>query len=494
MTAAVDELTEAIRRGPKGPHVGAFFDFDGTLIEGYSARALYARRLRSFEVGPDELLRIALAAVRGPLDEAGFTSLLETGLRGWAGRTEEELLALGRELFASEIAGSLFHSAWRLVRTHVNQGHTVVIATSATRLQVQPMADELGVEHVLCTELEQEGGVVTGHVAGRALWGDGKLAAVTAFAAGHGIDLTVSHAYANGDEDVPFLGAVGYPHPVNPQPVLATEARRREWPALEFTRRHNQLDPLPAVRTAAMFGTLFATAGAGIVAGVLTRDRRYGVDLMTSLFGDVASAVGNIRVDVVGEHNAWSHRPAVFLINHQSTLVDFVVTSRVLRRGFTAVAKAEVRRMPVVGTLFGLAGVAFVDRGSSTKAISALEPAVEMLRSGTSVVIAPEGTRSFTPRVGPFKKGAFHLATAAGVPIVPIVIRNAGEIMWRNARTAREGRIEVAVLPPIPTEGWTRTDIDAAATHVHDLYVDTLDHWPGTANAEPAEDITGSPR
>jgi putative phosphoserine phosphatase/1-acylglycerol-3-phosphate O-acyltransferase len=370
------------------------------------------------------------------------------------------------------------------VRAHQNQGHTVAIATSATRLQVAPMARELEIEQVLCTELESENGVITGRVAGRPLWGEGKIAAVREFAGRNDVDLRISHAYANGDEDIPLLDAVGTAHPVNPQLVLAELSGQRGWTALAFRSKRGRFDPLPAIRTAAMFGSLFAAAGAGVVAGVLTQDRRHGVDLATSLFGDVAGALGNIRVEVTGEAHAWSHRPAVFFINHQSTLIDFLVTSRVLRRGFTAVAKAEVRDMPVVGKLFDLAGVAFVDRSSTSKAISALQPAVDTLRDGTSVVMAPEGTRSMTPRIGPFKKGGFHLAVDAGVPIVPIVIRNAGEIMWRNARTAQDGTIEVVVHTPVPTAGWTRADIDIWAPRMRSLYVDTLDGWPGAEAGE----------
>ena len=475
----VDDLLESIRTGPSGPDVVAIFDFDGTLIEGYSAGALYAHRLRNFEISPDEMVRTALASLGGPLDEAGFADLMERGVRGWAGRAEDELLELGDQLFARQIGGALFHEAWRLVKAHQTQRHTVVIATSATRLQVQPMAAEMGIEHVLCTELEIEGGLITGRVAGRTLWGAGKIAAVEEFARLHDIDLQSGHAYANGDEDLPLLAAVGEPHPVNPQPLLAAEATRRGWPIVEFGARPGRLDPVPGIRTAAMFGTLFGAAGAGLVAGILTQDRRYGVDLATTLFGDIAGVLGNIRITVIGEQHAWSHRPAVFFINHQSTLIDLLVTTHVLRSGFTAVAKAEVRQMPVVGKLFGLAGVAFVDRSNTTNAISALQPAVETLQAGTSVVIAPEGTRSMTPRIGAFKKGGFHLARNAGVPIVPIVIRNAGEIMWRNARTAREGTIEVVVHPPIPTVGWERDDIDTWVPRVRRLYVETLDNWPG---------------
>jgi len=101
-------------------------------------------------------------------------------------------------------------------------------------------------------------------------------------------------------------------------------------------------------------------------------------------------------------------------------------------------------------------------------------------------VISPEGTRSVTPTVGPFKKGGFHLAMQAGVPIVPIVIRNAGEIMWRDAKIAQSGTIDVIVHPPIPTDGWTREDLDAAVANVQQLYVDTLEDWP-TARQTPID-------
>jgi putative phosphoserine phosphatase/1-acylglycerol-3-phosphate O-acyltransferase len=95
--------------------------------------------------------------------------------------------------------------------------------------------------------------------------------------------------------------------------------------------------------------------------------------------------------------------------------------------------------------------------------------------------MAPEGTRSRTPTVGPFKKGAFHLAAAAGVPVVPVVIRNAGELMWRDASLAHAGTVQVHVHPPIPTEGWTPADVDDAVADVRAIFVDTLEDWPEPA-------------
>lgn len=476
----VDELVERIRVAPRGPKVAAFFDFDGTLIQGYSAGALYAHRARNLELGPDEFVRTLRAAFSGPLDEPAFEELLLQGIRGWAGRTEDELMELGEQLFTQEIAGALFHGAWRLVRAHQNRGHTVVIATSATRMQVQPMARELGIDHVLCTELETTNGVLTGGLRGRTLWGAGKAAAVKDFARRRRIPLKNCHAYANGDEDIALLDTVGFPHPVNPATSLACHAADRGWDTLRFKTKRGRLNPLALARTAALYGGFGASVGAGAVAGVLTFDRRGGMDLATSLFGRIGASLGNIHIGVIGEQNA-TRRPAVFFINHQSTLIDALVTSRVVQRGFTVVAKAEVQQVPVLGQLLSLADVAFVDRSSTSNAISAMASAVDKLRSGISIAMSPEGTRSLSPRIGMFKKGGFHLARDAGVPIVPIVIRNAGEIMWRNAKVAQEGAIEVVVHEPVHTANWTKADLDEWVPRMRQLYVDTLDDWPGVA-------------
>jgi putative phosphoserine phosphatase/1-acylglycerol-3-phosphate O-acyltransferase len=475
----VEDVIADIKAGPDGPEVAAFFDFDGTLIQGYSANALIAHRARNFEYGPDEFVRTALAVLGGPLDEAGFKNLMLQGIQGWVGRTEDELMELGEQLFAQDIAGALFHGTWRLVRAHQTKGHTVVVATSATRMQVQPMARELGIEHVLCTELETENGVITGGLNGRPPWRSGKAAAVRGFAKSEGIALNRCHAYANGDEDIPFLEAVGNPHPVNPGSDLARHAAKRGWPVLRFHGKRGRFHPMALARTTGLLGGFATALGVGAVAGVLTQDRRGGVDLATSLFGRLGGQLANIRFDVIGEQNT-TRRPAVFFINHQSTLIDMLVTTHVVQRGFTVVAKAEVKQMPVIGQLFSLANVAFVDRSDTSKAVSALQPAVDRLRDGLSIAMSPEGTRSFSPKIGAFKKGGFHVARDAGVPIVPIVIRNAGEIMWRNAKVVQEGTIEVVVHEPLPTANWTKADLDAWVPRTRQLYVDTLDDWPGT--------------
>jgi putative phosphoserine phosphatase / 1-acylglycerol-3-phosphate O-acyltransferase len=474
----LDARLDAIRSGPQGPSIGAFFDLDGTTISGYSATALYSHRLRSLEIGPAEVLHTMRASLGGPLSEDRFVELITHGIAGWAGRSEKDIEELGERLFRESIAGNLFHETWRLVKAHQQQGHTVAIATSATRFQAAPLARELEIEHVICTELEAKDGLMTGELAGRTLWGEGKLAGVRSFAEDHHIDLTTAFAYANGDEDIPLLDAIGNPCAVNPQAELAKAAIRRDWPILEFRKRPGKLDPMPAVRTAAIYGTIIGAGAAGIAIGALSRSRRRGIDLATSIVGQVGGALADVDVKVTGERHLWSHRPAVFMINHQSSLIDLLVTTTLLRGGFTAVAKQEAAGIPVIGQLLTMADFAFIDRSSSKQAKEALAQALDRLNAGTSIVISPEGTRSYTPTIRQFKKGGFHLAMQAEVPIVPIVIRNAGELMARSARLARPGTVEVVVLEPIPTAGWTKADLDDAVVRVQNLYRDTLVNWP----------------
>jgi len=93
-------------------------------------------------------------------------------------------------------------------------------------------------------------------------------------------------------------------------------------------------------------------------------------------------------------------------------------------------------------------------------------------------MIAPEGTRLDTTSVGPFKKGPFRMAMAVGIPVVPIVIRNAEIIAARNSTTMNPGTVDVAVFPPISVSDWTVETLADRIAEVRQLYVDTLADWP----------------
>jgi HAD superfamily hydrolase (TIGR01490 family) len=472
------DLLDDVAAGPQGPEVGAFFDFDGTLIDGYSLGVFARHHVRSGHVTPTDLGRMLLIGMRGVTSEEDFERFFVLGMRAWAGRGEDELAELGERLWRQAVAGSLYPEAWRLVAAHRRAGHTVVFASSATRFQVEPAARAMGVPHVLVTPVGFADGLATGRPGGPPLWRSGKAAAVRAFAPEHGVDLARSYAYSNGDEDVPFLRTVGRPRALNPERGLAAEAAEQGWPIVRFRPRGRGGPREVARAVGAVAGTLggFGTGLAlGAVNGLLGQgSRRDAVDLGIGLAGDLGAALAGVRLDVRGAEHLAARRPAVYLFNHQSQL-DVVVLAKLLRGGFTAVAKKEAAAIPGFGAAFRLADVAFVDRGDTASAKAALEPAVQRLREGVSLVIAPEGTRSVTPALGPFKKGAFHVAMQAGVPIVPIVIRNAGELMWRGASTIREGVVEVVVLPPVPTDGWRVEDLDEHVAAVRAQYLEALD-------------------
>ena len=227
---------------------------------------------------------------------------------------------------------------------------------------------------------------------------------------------------------------------------------------------------------------MLASFGAGIGIGLLNRNRQDAVNLTMGMGSDAALALAGIRLNITGEAHLWSDRPAVFIFNHQSILDGFVVM-KLLRQNVTGVAKKEVAKQPGFGQFARLANMAFIDRGNTRGAKQALAPVVERMREGYSIAIAPEGTRSATPAVGKFKKGAFHMAMQGEVPIVPIVIRNAGQLLWRGSTFMRSGTLDVAVLPPISVADWTAEDLNERVAEVRQLFVSTLARWPSRAVA-----------
>ena len=211
----------------------------------------------------------------------------------------------------------------------------------------------------------------------------------------------------------------------------------------------------------------------GLPAAALDGSWRRAVNIATATWGELGAALAGVDVRVVGEEHLWSQRPAVFTFSHQSG-IDMLLIAKLLRRDVVAVAKQELRSNPIWGPVFALAGTVFIDRFNRDKAIDALQPAVDALRQGLSLAIAPEGTRSPTPRLGRFKKGAFHLAMAANVPIVPIVFRNALDALAKHALIVRSTVIEAVVHPPIATDTWTADNLDDKIASVRRLYLETL--------------------
>jgi putative phosphoserine phosphatase/1-acylglycerol-3-phosphate O-acyltransferase len=473
---SIEERLAAVEAAPEGPGVAAIFDFDGTVIDGYSASALMKDRFRKRDIGVMEMAGLTLVGLKGAVGKGSFDELMRVGVRALKGRKASDLDALGRRLARSVTGGWLFDEAFLLIQAHQRRGHTVAVASSALPFQIEPLISELDVEHVLCTRPSVVDGVLDGGIQDDAiLWGQGKADAVEAFAAAQDVDLAESFGYANGAEDLEFLSAVGRPVAVNPHDDLRAAAVRQGWPSERFAPKP-PLNVVDKARSLAAYTSMATSFGVGLGLGVLNRDRKVAVDVSLDVGSRLALAFAGVRLDVEGEEHIWSHRPAVFIFNHQSW-VDGLIVMRLLRQDMTGVAKASVAKQPGIGQFARLAGLAFVERDGKGDPKKVLDPVVARLDDGLSIVLSPEGTRSTTRRLGPFKKGAFHMARQAGVPIVPIVLRNAGALQWRGDGFIRRGTVDVKVLPPQPTTDWTVEGIPDEVERIRGLFQQTLDDW-----------------
>ena len=465
-------LTSAIDKGPAGAHIGAFFDLDRTLVAGFSAVAFVRELVRSGKIGLGGGMEALTAATRFQLGGIGFSGFVTETLGSLRGTQESELLSMGERLFNEQLAAAVYPESRALVEAHQRKGHTVAVVSSALRYQIEPLAADLAIDHIMCTRLEIKDGLVTGEVVHPTCYGTGKAIAARAFVEQRGIDLSQSYFYTDSDEDLPLLDIVGRPRPINPNRALRALAARRGWPVQHFTSRGTPTQS-ELMRTALALGSVVPSFLLGMPAALATRSWRYGVNLAMSTWGELGTALAGVELQVEGEEHLWSHRPAVFIFNHQSA-IDTLLLCKLLRRDFVGIAKQELRRNPVFGPLFAASGTVFIDRFNHDKAVEALEPAVDALRNGLSIVIAPEGTRSPTPRLGRFKKGAFHLAMAAKRPLVPIVFRNALDVLPKHGVVLRPATVEVVVHKPIPTATWKRKDLDRHVGEIYRLFEHTL--------------------
>jgi lysophosphatidate acyltransferase len=152
-------------------------------------------------------------------------------------------------------------------------------------------------------------------------------------------------------------------------------------------------------------------------------------------------------------------RPAVFIGNHQTEL-DVLMLGAMFPKWCSVTAKSDLKHIPVLGWFMRLSGSIFIDRKNSKDAREAMAGAAQEIQSRQqSVYMFPEGTRSYTkePVLLPFKKGAFHLAVQAGVPIVPVVVANYSNILHIKSMVFRSGKI--------PIKGTYRTASPLTAAH-----------------------------
>ena len=167
--------------------------------------------------------------------------------------------------------------------------------------------------------------------------------------------------------------------------------------------------------------------------------------------------LSGVRVKVRGLELLDPKQAYVFVSNHRSyldTAAMFVFTGR--RIGL--LAKKELLKVPVLGVGMGFVNVMAIDRTNRESAIRTTEAAARRIQSGVSFAVFVEGTRAKPGELLPFKKGAFYMARQAGVPVVPVAIRNSDVLMGKGTGEARSGTIEMVFMPPVDTVGMTNDE------------------------------------
>lgn len=183
----------------------------------------------------------------------------------------------------------------------------------------------------------------------------------------------------------------------------------------------------------------------------LYRLGHWGVRLALSLSG--------IRFRVSGREHVPANRAAVFFSNHQSN-VDPPVLFEALHPRMHILYKAELNALPLLPRAFKVGGFIAVDRRNKEAAMRAIEAGADSIRSGNSFLIFPEGTRSKTAQLLPFKKGGFIMAIKAQAPIVPVAVQGGDAAMQKGSKIVRPVTVSIRIGEPIETAGLTLADRD----------------------------------
>lgn len=187
------------------------------------------------------------------------------------------------------------------------------------------------------------------------------------------------------------------------------------------------------------------------------------------VFYYLSSAIFGLEIEIrnPGPLNV---RPAVFVSNHQSEL-DIYMLGRMFPKWTSVTGKKALKYYPFLGWFMSASGSVFVDRVNRENSLKAFAGAVKhMKEKNQSVFIFPEGTRShsLTPTMLPFKKGAFHFAQQAQVPVVPWVVSNYSHVFSFKTRTFKPGKIVVEVLEPFDTKGMAASDVNDLVVNVRE--------------------------
>ena len=179
----------------------------------------------------------------------------------------------------------------------------------------------------------------------------------------------------------------------------------------------------------------------------------------------LALGAAGIRYRVAGRRHVPTGQAVVFCANHQSN-VDPPVLYRALHRRLHVLFKAELRKLPIFGMVMEAGGFVAIERGRRDEALASIDIAAASIRSGNSFLIFPEGTRSRSDELLPFKKGGFIMAITAQAPILPVAITGGRAAMRKGSAIVRPVTVSIRIGPPIETAGRSLADRDTVIAEV----------------------------
>lgn len=228
--------------------------------------------------------------------------------------------------------------------------------------------------------------------------------------------------------------------------------------------------------TISFVAATIAGSVSALVLGVLDRSGD-SVLALARLWSRIILGVPGVKLEVKMHAPLQAGRPYVFMPNHAS-MVDIWAVFVAIPATFRFIAKKQLSRIPLFGWAMSAGRFIFIDRQNAASARRTVAEAARRIKSGQSVVIFPEGTRTRDGRLLPFKKGGFHLAMDSGVDIVPVAIKGSRAIMPRGAALIRAGKVTVEVGEPIPTAGLTNGDREALIAKVRGRVAEMLGESP----------------
>jgi 1-acyl-sn-glycerol-3-phosphate acyltransferase len=219
-----------------------------------------------------------------------------------------------------------------------------------------------------------------------------------------------------------------------------------------------------------------ATVALGLPAAVVSLARRRSDIVMRlgKLWSRLILAAAGVQVVYRGGEHVPSDRSCVFIANHQS-LLDIWALTPALPLSTRFVAKQSLFQIPFLGWAMAASGFIPVDRANRTRAVRSLSRAAERIRDGRCVILFPEGTRSRDGRLAPFKKGGFHLALQAGVPVIPVAISGSFRALAPGTMRVRPGEVRVAFAPPIVPSPSGPAAVDDLMRAVREAIAERLD-------------------